>query len=590
MKPITFPLASGEKIPVPGSTWRHTTESIDTTHAQNIGVRCDGLAVIDCDTPQAADYWRSLDEYIPTYEVTTGKGAHFYYRLGPDDQDIGSVIRFIHDTDLKAGPGAYVVGAGSFHPNGAQYKASRDDHAVYGLPEIDDLPVVPPGVVDIARRRRQQSSSVGAGWSGNEWDAVPLGMRDRFMAGLNGYLRKQGASPQAMGALSLAVVNGMMEQPDGDEWGADDVVRVVRSMARHAPDPDETNTTFHVLEALNIISMAALDVPPPKSWLWKPYIPDTCTMLAGREKAGKGTFAAYIAAGVTRGEMPDGQDCEAKPVLWLAAEDHYHFDIWPRLRAAGWEPGKHCDVHALDPKQALILPEDMDILLETIRGGKYGLVVMDPGRTYIGDRKRQEAGQPISYNSEADIRPALQQLAFWSTDHRIPMLFVAHWRKGSAEGGTEDMTSGSAAWRQVLRHGIEVASLGSQGLQRNALWVGMSNVGERGFVRSYEIVANLEHDTAVFNLGDPTGHNELSDWIKETREELAGQRIHVFDPEDPVIAYVLEHVEVDEYLPARPALMALCDVSQSDVKESLAALRGAGVIGGPAGRPPARLK
>lgn len=465
-------------------------------------MRLDGMVVVDCDSPEAIAKWeRNFPDDLDVPQVDTARGRHYYYAR-PDDappelrQAIGVVAEHI---DIKTGRGNYVLAPGALHRTGVRYEF---------VPGTEDLPLkpVPERLVKILVNRAQRSPSPAApGSEQDTWDSIEWGRQNNTLAAFAGGFRRQGMSVQAM-YKSLLVLNKVLCTPP---MPVEEVKQIALSMGRYTPDPD---TPVELAgDTLPTVSASSLGPPPPRTWLWEPYIPgNTVTLASGREGIGKGMWSAWLAVQVATGVLPGSSvRVEPKPVLWLTAEDHYHQDIWPRLRAAGWDPELHADIDFMHPRHKLVLPEDTHQLQATIEAGGYGLVIMDPGRSYFGERGRQ--GQPFSYNNEADIRPALQDLLGMASDTGVPVVFVGHWRKGQ-EGAVADRTAGTAAWKQVVRHALDFAQAEDGD---RAMWVGKTNLGTQGHVRSFDVVAVDEFDTAKFVLGDLLPYSSLDSWMKE---------------------------------------------------------------------------
>jgi len=355
----------------------------------------------------------------------------------------------------------------------------------------------------------------------------------------------------------------------------EEIATIARSVARYDPEPTEVITVEEDSETLPLVSAASFDRPPDRTWLWYPYIPDqTMTLLSGREGIGKGMFTAWLAAGVASGKLPDGSTVDPKPVLWITGEDHPWYDIWPRLRAAGWDPAKDKDVLFMDLRHELVLPEDLAILEQTIVDGGFGLVVLDPGRSFFGRRSDTKAA--FSYNNETDIRPALQGLLYISAEHKVPTLFIAHWKKG--EGDTQDMTSGSAAWRQVVRHALDFASVGGGEGRESALWVSKSNHYKTGFVCSYTIPEAPDWDTANFELGDPQSEETLDDWLKTKRRAQRGGPPIEVDGTEMLFEHLVGSLKPGDVMPAREDLRETVGLSKKQMKEGLTELKASGAV------------
>lgn len=90
----------------------------------NIGIvtgKLSGLVVVDCDTPEDAQYWREQFPETPLSVRTGGGGAHFYYRY-PAGEEIGNRVGLLSRRIDLRGEGGYVVAPSSKHPNGTFYE------------------------------------------------------------------------------------------------------------------------------------------------------------------------------------------------------------------------------------------------------------------------------------------------------------------------------------------------------------------------------------------------------------------------------------------------------------------------------------
>lgn len=494
--PIYLPIVCGTKKPATSGWASADFVTPDNVDADYRALRTDDLVVVDCDTPEAAAQWVKHEPSAAlTPQVRTARGRHFYYARPENPPDeLHSDSRVADGVDIKTGSGAYVMAAGALHPDGSRYEWIDDSAG-------RELQPMPPIVATLLRRRQSSTSSSSTDADAETWDEIPEGRRNVTLAAIAGTLRKQGMAPVGM----MRTLSGINKAYCSPPLGTEELVLITKSVSRYDVDPNLESVTV-VVQGIQLLHASEMGPPPPKTWLWEPYVPDcTMTLVSGREGIGKGLFCTYLAACMATGSYPDGSTHEPKKVLWLSAEDHPHLDIWARLRAAGWNPDEHAEIDFTDPRSLIVLPDDMTRLRDLLETGEYGLVIMDPGRSYIGTRERAVA---FSYNNESDLRPALQQLVFLSADLTIPLLFVGHWKKG--DGPTRDATSGSLAWKQVVRHALDFAEVRDE----HAFWVGKSNGGHKGYVRSYDLEAIDEWKTARFVAGGPLQFASLDQWIQ----------------------------------------------------------------------------
>jgi hypothetical protein len=96
-----------------------------------------GIGIIDFDTPESWLMWQTwfaminkhAEIYPRPFTVTTARGAHVYvrlYNIGANQKRVGVDVK-VH---------GYVVGPGSIHPSGAEYKTADTE---YLFPDVFDL-------------------------------------------------------------------------------------------------------------------------------------------------------------------------------------------------------------------------------------------------------------------------------------------------------------------------------------------------------------------------------------------------------------------------------------------------------------------
>lgn len=116
--------------------------------AYQVGVVLDGLRVVvlDMDGPLGEKSLTRLCDgtKLPsTYEVSTGRGRHLYYRIPPGGRlDLRSQLGHQHGRpELDVKMTWLMMAAGSKHKSGALYRASWDH-----VPRPEDLPVLPEDI------------------------------------------------------------------------------------------------------------------------------------------------------------------------------------------------------------------------------------------------------------------------------------------------------------------------------------------------------------------------------------------------------------------------------------------------------------
>lgn len=123
-----FPVEPRGKRPWGGIPWREESKpraewGEDWPDGMNVGIDCgkSGLVVLDEDEPGAVKAWLGAEP--PTYVVRTGRGRHYYFLA--TGSPVRNGVQIAPGVDLRA-DGGYVVGPGSIHENGEEYRVESD--------------------------------------------------------------------------------------------------------------------------------------------------------------------------------------------------------------------------------------------------------------------------------------------------------------------------------------------------------------------------------------------------------------------------------------------------------------------------------
>jgi hypothetical protein len=240
-------------------------------------------------------------------------------------------------------------------------------------------------------------------------------------AGAGGRPRRGGTSPPE-------------EAPYGDRTGdgpgsrTDDLVRRVR------------------------LTPASAIVMRPVRWLWEDRIPaGAITLIPGREGIGKSLALAWLAARLTRGQLPGQHHGQPRPVIYAATEDSWAHTIGPRLYAAGADLDMvyRADVDQGDGRIGqLSLPVDcVELAAEITRRG-VALLAADPLLSLIGSH--------IDSHRDRELRTALEPLAALADATGCAVAGLAHFNK-SASDDALNLITGSRAFSAVARAVIAIA-------------------------------------------------------------------------------------------------------------------------------------
>jgi len=186
-------------------------------------------------------------------------------------------------------------------------------------------------------------------------------------------------------------------------------------------------------------------------WLWDQRIPlGTATLLVGREKLGKSTLTAELAAQLSRGALTGDLTGEAAATLIVTFEDSAARTIKPRLMAAGADVSRVHLVTARRPDGAdlVTLPSDVQRIGELAAETGARLVIVDPLSASLG--------ADVDGHRDQDIRRALAPLVALAERQDLAVLALAHLNK-SQGGDALSRVLGSrgltAAVRSVLTFG-----------------------------------------------------------------------------------------------------------------------------------------
>jgi AAA domain len=200
------------------------------------------------------------------------------------------------------------------------------------------------------------------------------------------------------------------------------------------------------------LTPAALVTLRPTYWLWEGRIPHgALTLGPGREGIGKSLFCAWLAAHVTRGELPGVYHGQARSVVYAATEDSWERTIAGRLIAAGADLDRVYRVEVDHPTAGtavpLSLPRDCDALAGQLTAHQVALLILDPLISAVDSR--------ININQE-ELRTALEPLAALADRTGCAVFGLAHFNKA---GGTDVLSriTGSRAFAAVARAAIAFA-------------------------------------------------------------------------------------------------------------------------------------
>jgi hypothetical protein len=195
-----------------------------------------------------------------------------------------------------------------------------------------------------------------------------------------------------------------------------------------------------LVQPLNLVRTRRME------WVWADMIPErTLTLLAGTAGIGKSTILAWVAAALTRGELPGV--FHGKPVVvgFLAAEDDLEATLAPRLDAAGAnrELISSLSVQVATGEetwtQLPTISQDLSQLEREIKEHGIKVLIVDPVVSVMD-------GDSVKLS---DVRRNLDRLAALCERADCSVIAVTHFNKGA--GNASEKITGSSAFRDTAR-------------------------------------------------------------------------------------------------------------------------------------------
>jgi len=379
----------------------------------NIGISCgpSGLVVFDEDAEGELTRWTvSCGLDLPdTYQVTTGRGTHYYYLWNHATQGrIGNTPKIVEgfDVDIR-GEGGFIVAEGSQHASGAVYTGN-------GKP-IAPLPDKVAEFLLEANTKQSPASTINGAGDKTFWDdGRPRNVNDdpiRFherhiqLVAYAGRLRSKGMDyeeaetlfrqrwllcEQPTGQIPEAKYHGTPPADCNYPVTWKEAKEKLDDVYRRYPAGDIGNER-DIPRAGTLIGNTAHDLPrlwhatdlkpaAPPRWLAKGRLPlAAISLLVGDEGIGKSLLWVLIAGAVTTGKALPAFGIPARDpsrILLVCTEDDWTTTVRPRLDVAGADLSM-VDVICIedDGSGAPVFPRDLHLISHA--GTTWALIVVD---------------------------------------------------------------------------------------------------------------------------------------------------------------------------------------------------------------------
>jgi|SRR3990172_1074679 len=197
-----------------------------------------------------------------------------------------------------------------------------------------------------------------------------------------------------------------------------------------------------------VVAELARDVRSRRTeWLWSGWFPlGALSIVGGPPGTAKSMLSVWIAAKITRGELPGEMFGKTRNVLIVSSEDDLADTIKPRFVAAGGDVSR---LYFVDPANCgLEFPAGLDDLRQFLFENAIHLVVLDPLAARITGG--------LSANNDKDVRRALEPVAGMLRDLHIAGLGIMHMRKATTIDSVSAMM-GSLAFVGLARSVVATA-------------------------------------------------------------------------------------------------------------------------------------
>lgn len=201
---VYIPLKGDSKVPAVSGWADHDYEGVEPEG--RVGLRADGLVIVDCDSREAYDAWPGDKN---TYTVKTPRGYHLYFKATGVSATLGPRVGVMPGVDIRAGSGSYVVA-----PPTPGYEVF--------VPGPGTLPGFNPDW--LPESAKQSPAAEG-------WDDIPDGRRNAVLFDIGSRLRGAGMSDQRIVQMLAGFNKGLCKPP----LDAAEVTRIAASVCGYAP-------------------------------------------------------------------------------------------------------------------------------------------------------------------------------------------------------------------------------------------------------------------------------------------------------------------------------------------------------------------
>ena len=273
----------------------------------------------------------------------------------------------------------------------------------------------------------------------------------------------------------------------------------------------------------DLVCLADVD-PRSVSWLWEPFIPTgMLSMTSGDPAAGKSFIALALAAGLSRGRLPDGRETDPASTIYMTCENPIAESIRPRFDMLGGDPSRLFVLKGIrfeeygKERQGAVTLADISVLDAVISDRGARLVIADPVQSFLG------AG--VDLNRSNQTRPILDGLAKLAESHSCAVNLIRHLNK-QGRGKPIHRGLGGIDLSGAVRSEMLAGCLPDDPQTRALVHI-KSNVGPMGKTMGYSIDGEGRFSwtgesplTAADLLAEPAGRGDRK--LAEATQWLTG--------------------------------------------------------------------
>lgn len=209
-------------------------------------------------------------------------------------------------------------------------------------------------------------------------------------------------------------------------------------------DDREPQTDRPVARKIELTPASAIR-PRPVFWLWEDRIAlGTLSLCAGREGVGKSTVGYWIAARITRGELPGEYFGQPRSVLICATEDSWEHTIVPRVMAHDADLDRIFRIEVISGgvHGDLVLPRDLEAMERSAPKVEAAFMLLDPLMSRLDE--------DLDTHKDGHVRRALEPLVAAADRSRMAVLGLIHHNKSGSTDPLQ-LVMASKAFTAVAR-------------------------------------------------------------------------------------------------------------------------------------------